>query len=737
MPSLSDMRDSANETARVARGNLILFLVVGLYLCLLIVSTNDLLLLKRAHIALPLMQIGVPIDLFYSVAPILFLLLHLNLLLRFSRLSHVAGLLRKRIEKLETIEQRSAETALLVPFDFLQLLLYRSGRGTEREPPPLRRFLDYWRYDTEKFGSLFPLLVIVVTPVFVFPLAVFVGMHIRFLPYQSESITLAHQIVITLDVAFQFSFLWLSGLVRQCISALRGGPWLDRVYWAPYIVVVPGYFLLALAFIWMIAVIPHSWLERHRPFPEMSAAVTWVVFGDWWNDVDCNRRKIRPPKYLRRYLYVPGTSIAAHDRPYELVSAYLRNEKDPDEAWKFIDELDLSERSFRYGWFDMTEFWRTKFVDSDLRCARFTNSKVRESVFDDAKMHHVNFSGADLSGASLDGVEADDARFERADLRGAQLKKADFRRGTFRGANFQRADLSQVRFVGTSLTKADFRSADVSHSDFIGVDLRKARFRGADLTKAHFRASDLRQAEFDGADLERVKIHGSNLSRGSFYGSDLRKAEMTAAQLRDARVHGANLRGVVVSLTDLRGIDWLRPATWNDVVTMMEQDLRERGVEEKDIRKRTDKIRKHTAETFHSGGLTKLGEHRCAWTDGRRSFMGRGVPSHACLKELDQYLVDMACENNNSRIAESVFNQLSVIDSWIEFSTGMAFLETDRQDCAAIGFELRKEICSQLTDWSRGPTPNVPAASVIPIRQQQAVAQRWARIREAGLCDSQ
>ena len=69
MTDLSELRNSANETARVARGNLLLFPVVGLHLGLLIVWTDDVLLLTVGRIDLPLTQIGVPTDTCTTVAP--------------------------------------------------------------------------------------------------------------------------------------------------------------------------------------------------------------------------------------------------------------------------------------------------------------------------------------------------------------------------------------------------------------------------------------------------------------------------------------------------------------------------------------------------------------------------------------------------------------------------------------------------------------------------------------------
>ena len=147
MTDLSDLRTSVNETARVARGSLLLLLVVSLYVATIVAGTDDLLLLKRGEFALPLMQVGVPVDLFYAAAPAVLLLLHVNLFPRLGQLSLRAGMLRARIEEFDRVELRKRETALMFPFEFLQLSMYRTSRGTAKPEPPIRRIRSRLAYE--------------------------------------------------------------------------------------------------------------------------------------------------------------------------------------------------------------------------------------------------------------------------------------------------------------------------------------------------------------------------------------------------------------------------------------------------------------------------------------------------------------------------------------------------------------------------------------------------------------
>ena len=209
MNDLSDLRTSVNKTARMARGTLLLLLVVGLYLAIIVAGTDDLLLLKQGEIALPLMQASVPVDLFYAAGPAVLLLLHVKLFLRFGQLSLRAGMLRARIEEFDRIERTRRETALLYPFEFLQLLMYRTSRGTDKPEPPNRAIWARLAYENEKFGNIVPLLALVGLVVCIVPMGLLIAMQVRFLPYQHEAITLFQQIVVTLDVVMQAVFLGL------------------------------------------------------------------------------------------------------------------------------------------------------------------------------------------------------------------------------------------------------------------------------------------------------------------------------------------------------------------------------------------------------------------------------------------------------------------------------------------------------------------------------------------------
>ncbi len=410
MSCLAELRNSTNETARIARGNLLFFLVVGLFLGILVAGVDDMALLTQSHVVVPLMQVAVSIEVLFGAGPVLFLLLHLNLFVRLNRLYHVSQQLRARIEAAGGPDRRTMETALLFPLDFLQLLHYRTGREAIvsdrvsgnvallrwRSLRWLARFMEWMVKENERSGNIFLMIVLVSVPVFLFPLALLMAVQMRFLPYQNETLTYVHQVCVSVDLAFQFVFVARLDPVRRFVSMIWKGNALERAGYLTYVAYAMLFLVLCPVFVWSVAVVPGSWLERHRPFPETMSAASLLLFGDWWEGTDCSLSGIARPRLFRRYMYVVDKTVSAGGRDEEIVAAYLARDEDPEQAWQFVEELDLGNRSFRYAWFNGSSFWRTRFERSELDCASFEESRL---------------NGVDLTSARAPGAEFGWAEF--------------------------------------------------------------------------------------------------------------------------------------------------------------------------------------------------------------------------------------------------------------------------------------------------------------------------------------
>ena len=194
--------DSVNETGKIARTSLLFFLVVASYLLIIVVTTTNPMLLPEGSIivTLPLMEVGVPVVVFYIVAPLIFLLLHINLLLRLSQLTETVSRWEKNPggqkddhgstkptkgckANNNSKEQEDEDSPLVFPLDFARLLL----KGKPR-----------WG-----------LWVVVVTQIYILPIVVLLALQMSFLAYQSSGITFWHQLIVTADFVLLFLFVSL------------------------------------------------------------------------------------------------------------------------------------------------------------------------------------------------------------------------------------------------------------------------------------------------------------------------------------------------------------------------------------------------------------------------------------------------------------------------------------------------------------------------------------------------
>ncbi len=378
------------------------------------------------------------------------------------------------------------------------------------------------RRENEESGYVFFMVFLVVVPVFAFPLLLLMTIQLRFLPYQSEALTAVHQACVVIDLVIQFVFAVRLDPVRRFMALVLKGEWLERVgsvTWGLYALL---FLVLSPSFFLFVAVVPGSWLERHRPLPDAMNEALAVAFGDWWEDDGCAVARYGEPPFFKRYVRVEGMTVMAGRRDGAIVAAFLAKGEDPELAWQFVEELDLGGRSFRYAWFDGSSFPRATFGGSDLRCAQF--------------------NGARLRGANLEGANAQGADFRAADLTGARLED-----GTFGDASFRWARLD---------------GANVAGATFAGASFRQAGLHGTDLSGARLRETDLRDAELYGTDLTNAEILGANADGAGLHGVRLDGANLEGTTFRGAGFYGTDMQGVRMDLFDFRGARWERPAGW-------------------------------------------------------------------------------------------------------------------------------------------------------------------------------
>ena len=581
--------DSVNETARIARTSLLLFLVVALYLLIIVGTTTDLMLLRGEIVALPLMEVGVPVVVFYTVAPLIFLLLHINLLLRLSQLTRNVSRWKKDSDGL-----KDEHSFLVFPLDFALLLLDGKPR---------------WG-----------LWVIVVTQIYILPIVVLLALQMNFLAYQNSFITFWHQLIVTADLVLLF--------LSVCfVIGTRAEKEVDRNYVLKMLFQRSEKFFLVnlvlisaglvLVLVWTIAVVPNSLQETMGIFVAMFVGLFFLlrlyvskrlrnkqdnelnkfflptkfivrygvillfflgivaiavdvlqerfiqrqlsawVFADWWEE-----DPIISYRPARRFLNVSEQLIVLKEIPPEIVgesiieeAKFKGEEAKPDPLCKYIGELDLSGRQLNYALFYGSQFRCVKLEFAELLGTNLVSAKLHGVDLVGAKLHGANLSNAELYGANLSLAELHDADLGSAKLRGAALFNAELH-----GANLFGADLYRAKLHGADLSEAKLSIANLFGAELHGADLSEAELRNTDLQLAELHDADLRFAELYGANLSEAKLHGADLSNAKLYDADLTETELHGANLSRAELHGAylsetRLHGVDLSDAELYGAD--------------------------------------------------------------------------------------------------------------------------------------------------------------------------------------
>jgi uncharacterized protein YjbI with pentapeptide repeats len=161
-----------------------------------------------------------------------------------------------------------------------------------------------------------------------------------------------------------------------------------------------------------------------------------------------------------------------------------------------LPELNLDRRSFR---------------GASAEGAKFVNARLEQASFVGARLKDADFEGAHLLGAVLDGAHAYSATFDRANLTDARLRLA-----SLRSARFESAALPGARLAGADLTSAHLVDTNLRGADLTGANLTNAHLERADLTDAILLGAILVGADLTAArGVTQEMLAGTVVSRGT------------------------------------------------------------------------------------------------------------------------------------------------------------------------------------------------------------------------------
>ncbi len=492
--NLKDLRDSANEAAKLCRTVYVTVLLAATYLAIAIGSTTDLMLIKDAGITLPLLNVDLPVRGFYLVAPAFLLLLHLNMLVQLQILSEKLWALDRCIrQQAWTDAQMRTERNKLYSFLFGHYLIGDSWSALTR------RLLEF---------------IVAITMV-ALPLALMLWALIRFLPYHSDVVTWSNRLIVIADIV-AITVLWSRIMGRHWSLARRWhsiwrlivGTQINRRHprwglvnklgklhadglarnrrgiWAQWIPVLAGLLMLnAAAF-------PDDLVDRANRY--LVSIVPWVGNDMGVSDKGsrlCNaQRPCDPLTYalfdgdlapFNRNLLLREAIIVAGNPSTETIE--LATSDDPKKRARGLiklSRLDLKNRDLRFA--DLRE---ARMPKADLRGARVDGTR-----FAAAKMQGLllscgrptdppcaNFKGADLFLARLQGADLRSARLQGARLQGARLQGATASSDTNLGlANIHRSARGAVS-QDSAKAIAKFLDAEIKKLGKIGKSPALAR----------------------------------------------------------------------------------------------------------------------------------------------------------------------------------------------------------------------------------------------------------------------
>ena len=486
---VSALERSLNDSATRVSTIWVSFLIFSLYLLTAATIVTHRQLFLAEPLKLPVLNIDLPLWGFFFLAPILFVILHVYVLLQLLLLARTAAAYNVAVEREDlTPEENASLRRRLANTMFAQIF---AGSPREREG---------W------LGWLLKALAWLTLAIA--PVLVLLVFQFTFLPYHSHLVTWTHRFLIVVELAaafvlwplvldarrdFEWTRIWTQ-LKRTTILPLRlFGPndrrrdeWVWLRQQAMPLVSCLLFVLVSL----LLATFPG---EPH---------VNLFTGQSLWS-VQCER-------WVSRFdrLILPRVDVVDDEMFDNIENATTKSGQHPSEGERI-----------------------QKFHERDLNCGFFGAADLRRTDFSYARMLGANISGARLQGAFLPY-----AQLQGADLRGAQLQNADLNWAQLQGANLSFSQFARRTIFGAT----QLQGAILVGTDLEGAALSDAQLQGANLESANLQGADLGGAQLQGAYLVAAKLLGANLRGAQLQGADLVGAKLQGADLGGAQLQGVN-----------------------------------------------------------------------------------------------------------------------------------------------------------------------------------------------------
>jgi len=506
---LAALIGAINDGGKSVQASALALTLVGLYLAATAFSATDEDLLL-GHTT-PVAQLGIqlPVGFSFAIAPIVFVLLHIYLLVRCDMLAANVRQFRIDLRAMVPIEaDRERTRELLANVEFIYAIAVPRGSA-------LRSGL--YRLVVWLLAAAFPLLVLWLV-------------QVSALRDQSALITGTQRVLLGIDLLALVRYFHRNGRWRsEAPVPPRDSPGLAR--------------RLALAVFVM-------WLNLQYvnvPGPDATtvgshAAPDWNAVADTPLDVLCGQIG-----WGCRYLDVSHRPLFSRVWDNRALID-LRLGKFRQDVRAALEGDVLRGRSLLFA--DLSQ--------SDLFGADLRNTDLRRADLSDTRLQGADMSFADLRGADLSRAHAQGAHLFSALLQSADLSFASLTGADLDSANLTSATLSYAQMSGASL-----RDATLWGAELVGVTLQ-----GADLRGANLQLADLVGTQLVGAQLTCSAPLGASFRGAMVLGGPLTPEQRAAvAPLLRQNSACTRLSHVQVNqftnfaLANLKGTDFDTPLT--------------------------------------------------------------------------------------------------------------------------------------------------------------------------------
>jgi uncharacterized protein YjbI with pentapeptide repeats len=504
---------SLNDSATRVSTIWVSFLIFSLYLLTAATTVTQRQLFLAAPLKLPVLNIDLPVWGFFFLAPILFVILHIYVLLQVLLLGRTAAAYDRAFATVARREGLTSEGEASVRQRLANTLFAQIFAGSPRER-------EGW------LGFLLKAMAWITLAIA--PILVLVVFQFSFLPYHSHIATWTHRVLILLELLV-FFLIW-----PLTLDARREFEWPNVWRRFKRLVALPQ---------WAFG--PKDgrhdeWLWLREQAMPLAACLLYVLVplslatfpGEWhvnlftlhWpSDVQCDRwmqQRFRSADLRFDRLILPNVDAV-----------------DDEKLSKIQDSTKKAAQRDYEG--ERTQ----KFSDRNLKCGIFISADVRRADFSGAQLQGAILNEAQLQGADLIDAQLQGAYLAGAKLQGASLIEAHLQGASLNGAQLQGAYLVGGQLQGALLVGAQLQGASLLNAQLQGASLFYAQLQGADLSNAHLQGASLNEAQLQGASLFYAQLQGASLSDAQLQGASLQNAQLQGADLIDAQLQGASLAG--------------------------------------------------------------------------------------------------------------------------------------------------------------------------------------------------